>query len=112
MGIFPIWGYQLLVGISLAHLMKLNKALFVVAANISIPPLIPIIIYLSYELGSLFIAEPTELNFDKGITLQFIHENIVQYLVGAVALSFTGGVLAFLVTYISVFISRFNRNQT
>lgn len=111
MGIFPIWGYQLLVGISLAHLMKLNKALFIVAANISIPPLIPVIIYLSYELGSQFIAEPTELNFDKGITLQFIHENFVQYLVGAVALSFTGGILAFILTYVSIFLSRFKRSK-
>lgn len=111
MGIFPIWGYQLLVGIPLAHFMKMNKALFIVAANISIPPLIPVIIFFSYEMGSFFIAEPMAFNFDKGLTLHFIHENFIQYLIGAIALSFTSGILAFFVTYISVFMARFIRKK-
>ncbi|MFV0606514.1 MAG: glycosyltransferase, partial [Niabella sp.] len=29
MGIIPVWGFQLLLGVSLAHLMRLNKTLFV-----------------------------------------------------------------------------------
>ena len=45
MGIFPIWGFQLLIGIPLAVFFKLNKVLFITAANISIPPMIPFIIY-------------------------------------------------------------------
>lgn len=44
MGIVPIWGFQLLVGIPLAVLMRMNKVLFIAAANISIPPMIPLII--------------------------------------------------------------------
>ncbi len=111
MGIFPIWGYQLLVGIPLAHLLKMNKSLFIVAANISIPPLIPVIIYFSYQLGGFIVAEPMELNFDTDLNLEFIHNNFMQYLYGAVALSTVAGISAFCLTYLTVFISRFGRSK-
>lgn len=106
MGIFPIWGYQLLVGIPLAHFFKMNKALFIVAANISIPPMIPFIIYGSYLVGGYFVNDPTDLNFDSGISLQLIHENFVQYFIGAIALAFIAGIVAFVLSFTTVFISR------
>jgi glycosyltransferase involved in cell wall biosynthesis len=37
MGIIPLWGFQLLIGIPLAVLFRMNKVLFIAAANISIP---------------------------------------------------------------------------
>jgi hypothetical protein len=40
MGIVPIWGFQLLVGIPLSIYFRMNKVLFLAAANISIPPAI------------------------------------------------------------------------
>ena len=52
MGIIPIWGFQLVAAIFLAILFKLNKPLVIVAANISIPPMIPVIIFLSYKMGA------------------------------------------------------------
>src|SRR5690606_36203731 len=42
MGIVPVWGFQLLIGIPLAVLFKLNKGLFLIGANISIFPLTPL----------------------------------------------------------------------
>ena len=42
MGIIPIWGYQLITAIALAYLLRLNKLIVIVAANISIPPMIPL----------------------------------------------------------------------
>ncbi|MFN6945340.1 MAG: DUF2062 domain-containing protein [Cytophagaceae bacterium] len=93
MGIFPIWGYQLLVGITLAHLMKLNKALFVLAAHISIPPMIPFIIYGSYKIGGLIVTDPqNNLLFTQGLSFENIKDNLLQYAVGAVALSFMAGI--------------------
>ncbi|MES1225118.1 MAG: DUF2062 domain-containing protein, partial [Bacteroidota bacterium] len=41
MGIVPIWGFQLLAAIALAIVLRLNKALVIIAANISVPPMIP-----------------------------------------------------------------------
>lgn len=87
MGIFPIWGFQLMVGIPLAILFRLNKILFIAAANISIPPMIPFIIYSSFIVGQFFTTDSTDpsqlFQFDLGT----IKENTVQYLIGAVLLS-------------------------
>ena len=52
MGIVPIWGYQMLATLFLAHVLKLNKVIAIVAANISIPPMIP---FLLYGIGNLQI---------------------------------------------------------
>ena len=40
----------------LAILFKLNKALVIIAANISIPPMIPVIIFLSYKAGAFWMG--------------------------------------------------------
>ena len=48
MGIVPIWGYQMIVAGVLAHLMGLNKVITIVASNISIPPMIPFLLFGSY----------------------------------------------------------------
>ena len=44
MGIVPLWGYQMLITLFLAHLFRLNKVIALVAANISIPPMIPLLL--------------------------------------------------------------------
>jgi glycosyltransferase involved in cell wall biosynthesis len=98
MGIFPIWGYQLLIGFFLAHLLKLNKAIFFIAANISIPPMIPFIIYLSYVTGSFLMGEGSWA-LDLELSLGSIKENLMQYLLGAVALSFIAGSAFGVVSY-------------
>lgn len=101
MGIFPVWGYQLLLGLTLTHFLKLNKALFVVAANISIPPMIPFIIYGSYKTGAFLVAEPrNDLFFHSGIDFDNIKANLFQYLAGAVALAAIMGLLATLLTFL------------
>jgi len=99
MGIFPIWGYQLLIGFFLAHLLKLNKAIFFIAANISIPPLIPFIIYLSYVTGSFLLGEGSWA-MDFELSLSSVKENLLQYLLGAVALSFMAASAFGLVSYL------------
>lgn len=101
MGIFPVWGYQLLLGLTLTHFLKLNKALFVVAANISIPPMIPFIVYGSYKTGAFLVAEPrNDLFFHSGIDFDNIKANLFQYLAGAVALAAIMGLLATLLTFL------------
>jgi len=57
MGIFPIWGYQMITAIVLAHVFKLNKFIVIVAANISIVPMIPVILYLSYITGGFVMGK-------------------------------------------------------
>lgn len=99
MGIVPIWGLQLLIGIPLAILFRLNKVLFFAAANISIPPMIPIIIYLSYFAGSFFVTNKVQLERSANITIEMIHLNIIQYAVGAMVLATIAGIAFFLFFY-------------
>jgi glycosyltransferase involved in cell wall biosynthesis len=79
MGIFPVWGFQLMVGIPLSHLFRLNKALFILAANISIPPMIPVIIFLSHWTGGMVLNKPTHLLFDKTISMETVKNELLQY---------------------------------
>ncbi len=87
MGIIPLWGFQLLIGIPLTFFFKLNKVLFVAAANISIPPFIPFIIFFSYLIGAPFVENHAEITSLNSLTLESIHLNFVQYVVGAIILA-------------------------
>ncbi len=100
MGIFPIWGFQLLAGIPLAHFFKLNKTLFVIAANISFPPLIPFIVFLSFLMGKPFMGDrAVTLNFSDRLTLKSIWIHIEQYIYGAIVLAVVTAILFWAVTY-------------
>ena len=78
MGIVPIWGFQLVAAIFLAILFKLNKPLVIIAANISIPPMIPLIIFLSYKMGAFWMgANAMQIDFSRSITLDSIKKNLL-----------------------------------
>lgn len=112
MGIFPIWGYQMLVGVALAHWMRLNKALVLVASNISIPPLIPFIIYGSYKLGAFFVSDPKDdFLFIQGLSLENIKDNLVQYIIGAIVLAIVAGAVFGLFTYAYLALRRFGNKD-
>jgi glycosyltransferase involved in cell wall biosynthesis len=106
MGIVPIWGFQLLIGIPLAIFFKMNKVLFVTAANISLPPMIPLIIFISYRLGGLFFQDTVEISSFRTLTLASIHLNFVQYATGGVLLAFITGLLGMLFSWIGFRIFR------
>ncbi len=106
MGIFPIWGFQLLIGIPLSILFRMNKVLFIVAANISIPPVIPVIIYLSYLTGGFFVKSDYTFTSFHSITLESIHIYFFQYFIGAIALAIVAGLIFFAAAYGSLFFLR------
>lgn len=101
MGIVPIWGFQLLVGIFLAVVMKLNKALVIAAANISIPPMIPLILYGSFLAGAPFMGEKArEITWTDQLQFENIQQNLQQYLIGACVLAVVAGIVIGLLSYI------------
>ena len=101
MGIVPIWGFQLLVGIPLAHFMKLNKALFILAANVSLPPMIPLIVFLSYKMGKPWMGgRSVDISFSNQLTLENIGLNLEQYIYGSIALAIVVAIAFWLVSYI------------
>ena len=100
MGILPIWGFQLLIGIPLSVYFKMNKVLFLTAANISLPPIIPFIIFGSYQFGGLFYRNGLQLDSVKDLTLESIHYNFVQYFLGGTLLAIFAGLAGFGVSYL------------
>jgi uncharacterized protein (DUF2062 family) len=92
MGIIPVWGYQMLAAFSLAHLLKLNKTIAVVASNISIPPMIPFILFGSFAAGAWVLNQPLTLSL-RTVSFETVGRNLLQYITG----SFVLGVLCALV---------------
>lgn len=100
MGIVPIWGYQLLVGFTLAHFFKLNKAIFFVAANISFPPVIPLILFASFYTGGLLLGSGGLHTFSwNEFTFELAFTYLKQYIIGAVVFAIAGGFIAFIISY-------------
>lgn len=101
MGIVPLWGFQLMVAIALSFVFKLNKALVIIAANVSIPPMIPLILFLSHITGAFWMGEQAQnIPFTTNLTLDILKANLAQYIVGAISLAVLSGLGAGLITYI------------
>jgi len=101
MGILPIWGFQLVSAIFLAVLLRLNKGLVIVFANISIPPMIPLIIYASYRFGAFWMpANAQVISLTNTLSLSAIRYNFKQYLAGSISLAITAGLVTGLITYL------------
>jgi len=101
MGIAPIWGWQLVTAIFLAFLLRLNKVIVIIAANISLPPMIPLIIYLSFKTGGFVLGKGSEnLGYSSGFSFDMITDDLYQYIIGALsfgtALSISLGLITFL----------------
>lgn len=104
MGIVPLWGYQMILAGVLAHFMGLNKVITLVASNISIPPMIPFLLFGSYATGGWILNRPVTLTLHQ-VTFDAIRDSLVQYLAGSVVFAILCGLLAGLVciTLLSVF---------
>ena len=98
MGIVPIWGYQLVVGFILAHYLRLNKGIFFLAANISLPPMIPAILYLSYIFGGFLLGKGTWAVTMNDVSFDMM--NIKQYIIGSVALAILAGLSFGFISYV------------
>ncbi len=108
-GIFPIWGYQMLVAALVAHLLRLNKVLTLIASNISIPPMIPFILYGSYWTGGLLLGKESRITFSN-ITLEKASEDLMQYLLGATVFAITAGVAMFCLSFLFLSLVRKRKN--
>ena len=56
MGITPFWGFQTAIAIFFAFVFRFNKALVVLFSQVSFPPFIPFVIYLSYRAGAWLLG--------------------------------------------------------
>ncbi len=109
-GVLPIWGWQLAVAIFLAYVLKMNKPIVITTANISIPPMIPFILYFSYKTGGLILGDGSAtIKFSAQIDFEVVMTNIFQYVIGSLVFGtllalFLGGI-----TFMILFFFRSNR---
>ncbi len=106
MGIVPIWGFQLLVGIPLAVLFRMNKVLFIAAANISIPPMIPFILYASLIAGQFIVGGEIDHATLVSLEPEDVKANTYQYIVGAVLLAVVAFVAVFSFSFLMLSVFR------
>ncbi|ULQ51495.1 DUF2062 domain-containing protein [Flavihumibacter fluvii] len=108
MGIIPIWGFQLIVGIFLAFVFKLNKALVITAANISIPPMIPFILYGSFLAGAPWMGNNAKaIPLTGELSLSAVQHNLQQYVAGSITLAIVAGITIGCIAYF--FLKRYSR---
>lgn len=89
-GILPIWGYQLVVALVAAHLLRLDKVVAAVCSNVSIPPMIPFILYGSLRIGAWLWGAECSLNLHD-ISLAAAGEMLGQYVIGSLVLALACG---------------------
>lgn len=110
-GIIPLWGYQMVFAGVSAHFMKLNKIVAVVFSNISIPPMIPFILYGSMVAGAWILNIDNIFSIDN-ISLQSVGQSISQYLIGSIVLATISGVVVFTLSLLAMIIcKRSSKNE-
>jgi len=98
-GIVPIWGFQFALAIFSAVFFKLNKIIVGLTAQISVPPMIPFVLYASVKTGEFVLGQKVNLDLDKILTIETL-KNLYVYYVGATVLSIVAGIVGFLITWI------------
>ena len=102
-GISPLWGFQIWFVLFFAWLFKLNKVLAALVSNVSIPPMIPVILFLSYETGRIWMGpNAVHLSYSRNMTMEVIQKNVLQYVLGSFTLAAICSVIAGIGTYIFV----------
>lgn len=104
MGIAPVWGFQTALVITLSVFFRLNKVLSFAFSNISLPPFIPLIIYVSLIVGGLILPSSTHTGLFELNTINFstIQQHLLQYVVGALVLATAMSVLVGFGSYILI----------
>jgi len=110
-GISPFWGLHTMIVFLLAAVFKLNKIIAFLFSNISIPPLIPVIIYASYQAGSLLTGNgfSWELSLEDFDSTTKVMDGLWQYILGSFALAGMVAISMWIVFYF--LFSIFNQKQ-
>lgn len=97
-GLSPFWGFHSFLAITLSVYFKMNKVLTFMSSQITFPPLIPLIIFASMLVGAPFVGDKVDLQ-DQSFNIDFIKNNLVQYIIGSFILSVTCSLLFGFLSY-------------
>ena len=123
MGIIPLWGFQFALAIGGAVAMKWNKVIVGITAQISFPPLIPFVLIFSKMTGELcfgtFSSFSETLSESHNLATNFSESGfdafsgfLIEYLVGAVVLSFAVAIVTGLTTFLLLTLFRKEKTIT
>ncbi len=99
----PFWGFQTLIVLFLAFVFRLNKLISFAFSNVSIPPLIPFIIYASLKMGSYILGKPPlpPFKWDAFDSYkEFVSQHLAEYIVGSFSLALICSFLFGLMSYL------------
>jgi len=96
-GIIPIWGYQMIFAGVSAHFLKLNKVIAIVFSNISVPPMIPFILYGSMVVGAKVLNIENQFSISN-VSLESVGLGLGQYVIGSLILALISGLVVFLIS--------------
>ncbi len=102
LGIAPFWGFQTLLVFTLAVFLKLNKAIAFTFSNISIPPMIPFIIYASVQLGMLITGEDISFSMETLSQNFEMFKHLKTYIIGSLVLATLAAILFGSISYIAL----------
>lgn len=101
-GLSPFWGLHTLLVLGLAFLFKLNKPIAFAFSNISLPPFIPFVLYLSVQTGVWITGEENFFSPDDIIDNLVALKVLKTYLIGSFALATIISVLSGLIGYLAL----------
>lgn len=107
-GFLPLYGFQTLLSLFASLIFKkVNKLALILATQLFLPPLIPVVVFLNYLIGSLILYK--KISFLKVSSLEDILTYIKPIFLGSL---FVGLFFAFLSKYILKFIiTKLRRNN-
>lgn len=96
MGLTPLWGYQVILTLVLAHRLRLSKTIAVIASHVSLPVLVPFIVYGSLLFGRFLLGRedgaPTT-------SLELRGADLPAWILGSFTLALAGGLVGGALVY-------------
>ncbi|MEC3879340.1 DUF2062 domain-containing protein [Parapedobacter sp. 10938] len=89
-GLSPFWGFHTVLVLFLAVVLRLNKLIAFAFSNVSLPPLIPFIIYACLQIGIALLGTPAVDGFhwqDIDTYRPFIQQHLQEYVLGSLVLA-------------------------
>lgn len=108
-GLSPLWGFHTLIVLFLSILFKLNKAIAFAFSNISLPPFIPLVLYMSLKTGHLILGNEMDLGIGEATMDVEVVKHLKSYIIGSISLSFIGASIAGILGYL--FLTIFDRKK-
>lgn len=109
MGIIPIWGWQMAIAFAIATATGLNRTLVLIASNISVPPMIPVILLASYATGAWVMGKKLKWIPLSDMNFSIVKAEFLQYLLGSIVLAIVAGILSGTTTFLLLKLIRKSR---